>query len=177
MTHFLNEDDMNFLRSFLFVCVLTLFANAANAEVKIGFVDVQRALFTVKEGVSAKKKLEGIVKKKQEKFDKMQNELKELKDELEQQASLMSEEKKRQKVQDYQKKLLELQDYYLNNQREIAEEEKNLTKPIFDKMDKVIKKIGQEKGFTIIIEKAAVLYNRSGIDLTDEVIKEYNALK
>jgi len=147
----------------------------AFAQAKLGFVDMQKALISVQEGKAAKAKLDKAVKEKQREFDKMQDELKKMKDDLEQQAALMKEDLKRQKLQEYQKRLMELQDFYMANQRDLAEEEGKLTKPIFERFDKIIKKIGKDEGYTLVVEKAAVVYASGSIDLTDKLIKEFNA--
>lgn len=147
----------------------------ASAQTKLAFVDLQKALTQVQDGKAAKNKLEKAVQAKQKEFDRMQNDIKRLKDELEQQGAMMKDELKRQKVQDYQKKLMELQDYYLNNQKELAEQEAKLTKPILERFEKVLRKIGKDEGYTLIIEKTAVIYGADAIDLTDRLIKDVNA--
>lgn len=154
---------------------LVVFGGRVFADVKIGYVDLQRALTQVSEGKAAKEKLEKKVKVKQAEFDKMQEEAKKLKDELETQGAMMKEDLKRQKIQEYQKKLMELQDYYLGNQKELAEEEAKLTRPILERFEKILKKIGKEEGYTIIVEKSAVVFASPSVDLTDRLIKDFNA--
>lgn len=41
----------------------------------------------------------------------------------------------------------------------------------------LIEKIGEEEGYTLIIEKGMVLYSNKGIDSTDSVLKKYDAFK
>lgn len=163
-------------RSFL-VLGLALFSLPVFGQVKIGVVDLQRALMSVNEGRKAKEKLEREVQQRQKSFDRMQDDLKKLKDEIEQKISVMTEEMKRQKLQEYQRKLMELQDYYLNNQRELAEMEAKMTKPILERFQRILQEIGAKEGFTIIVDKAAVLYNDAATDLTDRLIQDFNAGK
>jgi len=163
------------LLSLLVVALVVGLGATASAQVKIGYVDLQRALTQVEDGKAAKAKLERLVKAKQKDFDKMQDDLKRVKDELEQQAAIMKEDLKRQKIQDYQKKLMELQDFYLNNQKELAEQESKLTKPIFERFEKLMGKIATAENYTLIVEKAATVYAAPSIDLTDRLIKEFNA--
>jgi len=147
---------------------------AAAQGVKLGFVDIQKALMTVNEGKSAKSKLEKIAKSKQAELDKMQDDIKRLATELQEQGAVMRDETKRQKAQEYQKRLMELQDYYLNNQKTLAEEEAKLTRPILERFEKILKKIGKDEGYTMIMEKAAVVYASSATDLTDRLIADFN---
>jgi len=57
--------------------------------VKIGFVDLQAALAQTTEGKAIKAKLERLLQQKQKDFDKMQEEVKRLKAELESQGAMM----------------------------------------------------------------------------------------
>ena len=160
------------LTSLAFVAV----ALPANAQtVKIGLVDVQRAVITVKDGVAVKGKLERLLKQKLNEFDKMLEDVKKLKDELETQMSTMREELRRQKMQEYQKKMVELQEYYMGNQQELAAKEAELTAPILERLEKILIKLGKDEGFTVILNSSAALYNSGAIDLTDRLIKLYDS--
>jgi len=154
-----------------------LVATRVEAQVKIGVVDLQRALQSVNDGKKAKEKLEAEVKKRQKSFDKMQDDVKKLKDELEKQISVMSEDVKRKKLEEYQRKLMEVQDYYLNNQRELAEMEAQLTRPILDRFHRILQEIGAKEKYTVILDRQAAVYWEAGTDLTDRLIQEYNAGK
>ena len=155
--------------------LLVAAAPAAAQGVKLGFVDIQKAMMTVNEGKSAKSKLEKVAKAKQAELDRMQDDIKRLAQELQEQGAVMRDEVKRQKAQEYQKRLMELQDYYLNNQKSLAEEEQKLTRPILERFDRILKKIGKDEGFTMILEKAALVYAASASDLTDRLITDFNA--
>ena len=148
--------------------------HASAQSMKVAWVDLQKALTQVSDGKAAKSKLEKLVKSKQGEFDKKQDDVKRLKDELETQGAMMKDDLKRQKVQDYQRKLMELQEYYMANQKELAEEEQKLTKPILERFERILQKLGKDEGYTMIIEKAAVVYAAPTVELTDRLIKEFN---
>src|SRR5207237_683688 len=61
----------------------------AQEAVKIGYVDVQRAINETIEGQSAKKKLKGIFDQKQKELDEKQNELKKMKEDLDKQRTIL----------------------------------------------------------------------------------------
>jgi outer membrane protein len=149
----------------------------ALGQVKIGVVDMQRALMSVNEGKRAKEKLEREAKQKQAELDKKQEEIRKLQAELEKQAAVLSEEKKRQKAAQYQQMLMDLQDFYLTNQKALADMEADLMKPIMERFGRILQEIGAKEGYTVIIEKSALLYNAAATDLTDRLIQEFNAGK
>jgi outer membrane protein len=169
---------LNMLRTnWLFVVAIGFLSLPALGQVKIGVVDMQRALVSVNEGKKAKEKLEREARQKQAELDKKQTEIKKLQGELEQQAAVLSDEKKRQKAAQYQQMLMDLQDFYLNNQKALADMESELMKPIMERFGRILQEIGAKEGYTIIIEKSALLFNSAITDLTDRLIQEFNAGK
>jgi outer membrane protein len=161
---------------------LLLFASASGAwaqDMKVGYVDLQRALLEVEDGKKAKARLKREFDKKQKQLDEKQKQVKKMKDELESGAMMMTEEAKRQKATELQKKMYELQQLYLQLQGDLTKKEAEATKEIFDRMGDIIQKIGRDKGYDLILEKteSSVLFARPSMDLTDEVIKRYNSRK
>lgn len=144
-------------------------------EAKIGIVDFQKALMETNEGKSIKGKLESALARKQKEFDRMQEGVKVLKDELETQGPMMKDDLKRQKFQEYQKKMAELQEFYMGNQRELAERESELTEPLLKKFDGIVKKLAKDEGFTLIVHAAGAVYFDTTIDLTARLIKMVNS--
>ncbi len=165
---------MKALLSALLFAVALAFTSPASAQtLKIGVVDVQKAIQTVPEGKAAKSKLEAEAKRIQSEIDKQQGELKTMKDELERQAALLQDAVKREKMKVYQQKLMQLQEGYVKNQQDLKEKEGKLLKPILDKITKTAEAVAKAEGYTLIIEKGAVLFAIPAIDITDTVIARY----
>lgn len=61
----------------------------------------------------------------------------------------------------------EKQAYYQQIQQRLANKEKELIKPIFDKIDAAIKSIAEAKGLTVVLDKNNVIYG--GQDITKDV--------
>ena len=159
---------------------LTMSSRAVEAqEIKIAYVDLQRALLEVEDGKAAKKKLKGMFNKRQKKLDAEQEKLKEFKEKLEVElkSDLLSDEKKKEKMMEYQQRFYELQNLYMKLQKELGGAEAKETKKIFTRFREILKEVGQTKGYTIILEKteSSVLWARKDLDITDLVIQKYNA--
>jgi len=154
-------------------------AGSASAEtgssVKIGYVDMQRALHEVKEGKAAKAKLEADGNAKKKKLEIMQNELKSMKEDLDKQRLILSREALAEKEAKFQQKFVELQRTSLEFEKEFAEKEMSFIQPISQKLQRVIQKIGSEGGYTMIVPVA--VYSGPGVDLTDKVIASYDKTK
>ncbi len=144
---------------------------------KIAVVDLQRAINETEDGRKSKDKLKKLFESRQQGLDKKQQELKKLKDELDQQKNILSRDAFEAKVESYQKQLVELQQVYVEYQRELAEKEGELTKSIVERMERILRRIGQTDGYSLIVERgeAGVIYVPTNLDLTDVVIQRYNA--
>ena len=82
------------LLTLLFALTLTSSALAEQKPVKIGVVDVQRALFSIPAGKKAKKQLENATKKKKKELKAKQAKAQKMQANLEKQAALLQEDAK-----------------------------------------------------------------------------------
>jgi outer membrane protein len=163
--------------SLMIVTLLTVFlaAPAHAADPKIGYVDVARALNQVEDGKTAKAKLKGDFDGKQKKLDKMQNGLKAKKEDFEKKRAMMKPEVRMQKQEELQREFLNLQQTYVQLQQELMASENKVTQEIAAKMRKVIARIGDRDAYLLIIDIGeTVLYYKRHMDVTDQVVKEYN---
>ncbi|QDG54338.1 OmpH family outer membrane protein [Persicimonas caeni] len=160
----------------LVVGVTAISAPAFAQDVKIGYVDLQRALSEVEEGKKAKARLKKDFDKKQKMLTDKQEEVKKLKQSLESGAAMMTDEAKRKKAIELQQEMAKLQQLYMEMQRDLAQKETKATQKIFKKMEPILNKIAKEKGYDLILEKteSSVLFAKDSMDLTDELIKRYD---
>lgn len=151
----------------------------ATAMMRVGYVDLQKALTTTDAGKKAKDQWEKDIAAKKTALEKEQAGLQKEAEEFEKKAALLNETARGQKQQELQKKVLELQKKMAATQMELQKKERDLTKPIIDELRAIVETIGKERAFQLILEKneGAVLYAESGSDLTEEVIKRFNQKK
>ena len=154
-------------------------ANAAWAEssVKIGYVDLQRALNESEAGKKAKEEFKVQVDKLQAKLKKQKDEIDSLKEQLEKKAMVMKEEERGNLEDDYRRKLRDFERDYKDSQADLQKKDNELTGAIIKDLQEVIRDYGEHEGFTLILEatSSAVLYGAKGSDLTDAVIEQYNS--
>lgn len=146
---------------------------------KMAYVDMQKALNFCEAGKEAKKQMTVEVEKVQKILVAKQKELEKLKEELEKRGMVMSESVRREKEREYQTKLRDLQRLQTDYQDELRRKDQELTEKILRDLEAVIKKIGEEGKYTIILEKnqPTILYISSALDLTEEVIKRFDQQK
>lgn len=148
-------------------------------DLKIGYIDFQRVLNESDAGKKAKADLEVLVKSKQTTIDEKGKTIEKLKADLEKQASVLSADAKKSKEEELEKMLREYQRLVQDSQTEVKKRELELTDVIIKDIRQIVEKMGEEGGYTLIIEKTGgmVLYSKKDIDLTDAVIKKYNQSK
>jgi outer membrane protein len=148
----------------------------ARADTKIGYVDLQRALNEIDEGKAAKALLKKDFDEKQKQLDVKKSEFDKLQGDFEKQAVVMSEASKKEKATELDRRARELQGLFVQLQKDLSDRERDATKGIFDRMAVVVRDIAESDGFTIVLEKnAGVVYAPPSLDLTNELIRKYNA--
>jgi outer membrane protein len=163
-------------RTLLAVLVSSLLAAPALADIKLGYVDLQRALLEVSEGQAAKAKLKAEMDKKKAELDAEQAKLTDDKAVLDKQGAMMSEEVRTQKFTEWQKRLYETMQRAQKVQMELGEKERTELKKIFERMDPIISAIAQREGLTMVFEKtdSGLVYAPPSLDLTNELVRTYN---
>ncbi len=151
-------------------------ARPALADIKIAYVDLQRALEETDEGKHAKAKLKADFDKKQKELDQRQEALKKKKADIDKQAAILKPEAMAQKQQELQQEVIQLQETFMRLQKDLQEKEATETGRIFKKMKGVIAQIAQAEGVTFVLEaNTGILYAPPSMDLTNELIRKYNA--
>ncbi|MFW2386907.1 MAG: OmpH family outer membrane protein [Polyangiales bacterium] len=170
---------MRFCRIVVFALAAAVLAGSAttvDAQMKIGVVDLQRAINETEDGRQAKRRLKKVFDERQKSLNDKQEALKAQKESLERQQDVLSQDALKTKVEKYQNDLMELQNEYVQYQQELSTKEGELTQKILEKMQGILRRIGQTDGYTLIIEanEGGVVWVPSNLDLTDVLIQKYN---
>lgn len=161
-------------RSLLLISLVT--ATTAFADLKLGYVDLQRALMEVGEGQQAKAKLKAEIDKKKGEFETEQKKLREDGMVLDRQASAMSEEVRVEKMKQLQGRLMQITEKGQKLQVEFVEKERTELKKIFDRMDPIVAEIAKREGLAMVFEKtdSGLVYAPASMDVTNELVRTYN---
>jgi len=151
-------------------------AIASEEGKQIVTVNIQDVLLGSTAGQEVKKVLEGKVGEYQSKFQKEQEEVDALRAEIEKKSSVWSQEVREEKERDYQKRVREMQLKSEDAQFELQQLEKQVMSPVLNELQKVIKEVGEKKGYALILDsRAGLLYVDSSLDISDMVRKELDA--
>ncbi|MDD5528490.1 MAG: OmpH family outer membrane protein [bacterium] len=160
-------------------CLFTFGYSAYSAEMKMGYIDSNRLLNEYKGKdelkVKLQKQLEKWEKEAMTKKEKIQGLIKE----FESQGAMLSDDAKARKQKDIEQKQMEYETFVQKiwgaegDAKKINEE---VMKPVVDKVNVILQRIGKERDYTIIFDVAStgVVYAKEGMDLTNEVVDEIN---
>ena len=155
------------------VAGLTL-ANPAWAQSKVAVVDTQRAIMETEDGLRAQATLKKVFDSKQRELDKKQADLQKERADIEKQRGVLSKEALQKRIDRWQRELVQLQSVFVEYNKELQKKQNELTQPIFRKTMGIIGRLARQDGYDVVVDKQAVPYVRSDLDLTDRVITLYN---
>ncbi len=157
-------------------------ALSVRAELKIGYINSQE-IFKEYEGTkNAQEKFDKEAAKWEQEASEMQREIKELQAQLEKQSLLLSSERKKEIEDKIRLKLQEYQEFLqekFGQNGEVAKKNAELTKPIVEKIQKIIDRIAKEEMYDFILDESTggIIHAQKGYDLTKRVLEELNKAK
>jgi len=162
------------------VVIFLLIGTYAYAEdIKIGSVDLVKALNESDAGKKAKTELEFLIKSKQASLDEKGKSIEKTKSDVDKQASVLSAEARKTKDDELEKMIRDYQRLVSDSQNEVKKKEGDLTNDIIKELREIIQKIGTDEGYTLILEggEGQILFSKKDIDLTEYVVKKHNESK
>ncbi len=167
---------MNSFAKILSVLLLTS-AVPAFADIQVGVVDIERALAATKAGGEAQKQFEGQLKRAQTGIDSKKGELQRQREALEKQKDSLNGKALAEKQDAILSMEKELKRNFEDKQDELRRERGRLFGELVKKMRKVIEELGASDGYSVILERSgqSVLYVSSAVDVTDKVVKKFDA--
>jgi outer membrane protein len=165
----------------LFLAIVTVFflspaAPLAAQTVKVGVMDLQKfqknSKTFQKASLSVKKKFDDM----QLKLNDERNSLAKLEEEFKKQTMMLSLDAQEDKKRELEKKQRHFKFMYDDFTQEMKETEMDAIKKVMKELEKIVEKIGEKEGYTIILERRTLglLYFNNTIDLTDRVTDAYD---
>ena len=166
-------------RSWLALALLApLLAPAASSaeETRIGFIDTIRAVSSSRDGKLAKTRLDKLSESKRNELRPREAELKRLTDEFEAQRFVLSKEALQEREITIVKRRRDLERDFEAAKEDLQIEERKLMDPLIRRVVAAAKKVGEDKGFQVILERSSpgVMYYHDELDVTDLVIERMN---
>ena len=151
-------------------------AKAAAGDIKIGFVDIQKAITETNEFKKSQMKFRVEIQKEKGIIEARKKKVESMLMELSKQGNVLNPSLKKKKEESFMKEKKDFERYVQDREEEFASKEKVAVDKISKKMLEVLKQLGKQKQLTMVIEKKAVFYSDSSLELTNLAIKTYNKL-
>jgi outer membrane protein len=162
------------LRRLLLALPLLVAIPARAQALKIGYVDVQRAVQEVEEGKAARARLQQELQQKRSDLDVKRATLEKMKADYDKQAPVLSDDAKKKKQDELQKAFLEAQNDAQRMQEELQSKEQEAMASIGKRLTQIVAEVSDKESFSFVLDKAALLYAPAASDVTNEVVRRYN---
>lgn len=153
---------------------------AQAADFKMGVIDPQVVLEKTKAGKRALDALREYAQARQKLLAQDEEELKGIEKQLKDQEATLSDAAKKEKQEKFRAKIADYQKRLQEFNQELAAKQKGLVDEYMKKIAQSTQAVAEKSGFTLVVDKGSeatikiVIYNKDTIDLTDQVIKEFD---
>jgi outer membrane protein len=163
--------------SFIILCALIFGGFSWADSAKIGIVDTQKILQESKGAKAARERLMAEVKEKRAQFQRSQEEAMRLQKELNSRSRDASPEDLRAKRDKLAREMKTLKRLKIDMEDELRKKNMGIAKKILEEIKEVIEGYRKKHKLAVILEKKTVITADESIDITDEIIKIYDAKK
>lgn len=157
---------------FLFVAI------SVNGQLKIGYVDSDTILKKMPDAIDAKTKLDATIAEWNEELKKLEQQLKDKKEDFEKRKLIMSEQTRT----DYEKEIVSLDKQIIEYKQkkfgvngELFKKQEELMKPIQNRIFNAIQEVAKEKELDFIFDRSGdiiFLFAKPEYDLTNIVLEK-----
>lgn len=164
-------------KSILLSLLFIAFACTAHAQ-KFALIDMEYILKNVPAYERANEQLNQVSKRWQSEVEALAQEAKTLYKNYQSEAVFLSEEQKTQKeeaVVAKEKEAGELKRKYFGPQGELFKKRESLMKPIQDEIYNAVKELAENKGYSVIIDRASaasIIFASPKIDISNDVLSK-----
>jgi outer membrane protein len=154
---------------------LFLPASAQQApQMRVAVVDTQRAVMETEDGLRMQATLKKLFDSRQRELDKKQEDLQKEREDIDKQKDVLSKAALAKRFDKWQREMVQLQTVFVEYNKELQKKQGEITQPIFQKAMGIIRRMATQDGYDVVVDKQAVPYVRTDLDLTDRVITMYN---
>jgi outer membrane protein len=142
------------------------------AELKIGYVNIQRAVGESKSGKAANEKFTVEAGRIRDDIMKEKESIESAAEMLQKQSAMLTEDVRRSKELDMGRRQRDFERMVEDQKAELQLKEAQLTGEILEQLIPIVRNYGKKHGFSIIFERSerVLLYANQSLDLTDKII-------
>jgi outer membrane protein len=159
-------------RAALFALLLSGFAGAASAQVKVAVINTQKAMADTEELKKASAAVEAKYKPRQDELAKLQADLQSIEQQLN--SGKLNQNAAAELQTQGQRKQRDAQRISDDLQADFERDRTDILGKASQKMQTVIQKLAEEKGVDVIVDASQTLFFKPALDLTADATAAYN---
>jgi len=140
----------------------------------IAVIDVQKVVSNSEVGKKALAEVKALKDKKQAEIDQRQGSLQAMQEKLEKEKDILSPEAQEKRKGEIQKQYTDLKRFREDSEQEIQGRLGAALKGMEEQVLPIIQKLGNDRGYSMIVSRDQVIYFNGKSDITDEVIRLFN---
>jgi len=141
----------------------------------IAVVDFQRILEETRAGKELKESFDSFVKDRQVLLELEQQEIQQMRNDLVNQGSVLSETARREREEKFQQRVRNYQVKEAALSRELQGKQQDLMTDFRAKVTEIVTRLAKDREFVIVLERgkgSSTLYHRPQLDISDDIIQE-----
>jgi outer membrane protein len=162
----------SFLPALAVVALGLVLPAQASAQVKVGIINMQRAVLGTEEIKKASADMQMKFKPRQDQLDKLQKDMADI------QAKLQSQQVPAAAQVDLtaegQRKQREAQRISEDLQADVERERTDILQRASQRMAEVVKKLAEDKGFDVIVDTTTTVFYKPALEVTEEAMAAYD---
>jgi outer membrane protein len=160
------------MKKLLAVILVLAGAGIVNAQVKVGVVNLQKALLDTADLKKAQADMEAKFKPRQDKIVQLQKDLQDIQTQL--QSGRLNQLGTEDAQAEGQRKQRDLQRLQQDLQDDVTQARNDILQRAGTRMQEVVKKLAEEKGLDVILDSTNALFFKPALDLTADATAAYN---
>jgi outer membrane protein len=157
--------------------VLGILGIASAQGVKIGMIDTQKILRESKAAKEARDIWMKELETRRAKYKAEEEEARKLEEEIKTDGQNMPPEIRKEKTEKLEKEFKELGRLKSDLEQELRKKDLDLSQSLIKDVYEIVRDLSKKEKFTVILDKRFVFMSDEAIDLTDRVIRLYDAMK
>ena len=142
---------------------------------KIGVIAVDEILSRSESGSRAQSELKSKFEAREKEIAKQDEALKKMQEDIKGKSVALKAEAQNSKQSEFEAKVAQFREAYGKLAQDEQNEQQRLVTPMLNALKQVVNDYGKKNGFQVILERSNVLYSSDAIDLTNDIVKEFDS--
>ena len=159
----------------LLVGAFVALENCKADDAKVAYVDLQQFMQKSKKAQQKLQKSKNDIEAKKNELEERFRHFKTMQEELSKQGPLMNEDVRKKKAEELQIEQIKLKGMEEEFNKLVQKEQMDFEAALQRDLTKVVDQLRAAKGLTVVLNRAIILSADNKLDLTDEVVRGYDA--